>query len=543
MWKIFKDLKLKYKLFIILAVLLYLAVSSWIFSFSTLKDIDDSYSRLESYSLPSLLVTSDLKDSLSLSFAQAADYVTTGNQEFKTQFTENFKQAVAAEIDLFELAQTDADFEFTQLFEEEINEINQGLTGIIDKYEKDPENFAAQQELANLGELRDDFDMFLEEQVTVKAQAQINEASSKIDSTVSRVIIYTWFVVAGVLIITVIILFLIRHNITKPVEILTVAAKKMGKGKFEPTGLKRNDELGLFAQTFDKMGVDITKAREDLEAELVKTKELDKQKSEFLSIAAHQLRTPMAGVKWVMDMLVEGDMGPLTEEQKHHLKNGVDNSTRMIKLINDLLDVTKIEAQKFQYQIAKVNLVEVIDEVLAEFSANIEKKKLKVDLQVEKVVEINVDRKKINIALSNLIDNAIKYSPEGKTITVRLVKEKDGLLITVADQGYGIPEKQQNQVFDKFFRGANILKIETDYSTIGTGLGLHLTKDIIEKHEGKIWFESAENKGTKFFIKLPLNLKVVKQVKTKKDIQSQKQKVLTPEEIEELKKKIQDKQK
>ncbi len=505
MWKFIRDLKIKYKIFFIFAVLLFLAADSWVFSYTSLKDIDASYARLESYSVPTLLTVSELKDGLNFALANVTDYVATGNQASKTKFEDNFRQAVVAEVVLFQLAQTEEDIELTKLFEEKINNINDGLDSLVKTYEQDPANFNWQTEVDEVNQLRDDLDIFLSEQITVKAQQQIDEAAQTIDQTVQRITLYLWIVVVGMILLAVFLFWFISHNITQPVKLLTTAAARMGQGQFSPVELDRRDELGIFAQTFNQMGRDITAARVALENELVKTKELDRQKSEFLSIAAHQLRTPMAGLKWVMNMMLEGDMGPLSKEQKHHLEKGAENSERMIKLINDLLDVTRMEEQKFQYKPQPQDLKAIWEAVIATLDNNAKQKQIKIVLNAAAgLAPVRVDLEKIKIAFTNLLSNAIKYSPTGKTVTMELKPaDAEHLLISITDQGYGIPKNQQNQVFDKFFRGSNILKIETELTTIGTGLGLYITKDIITKHEGEIWFESEENKGTTFYIKLP----------------------------------------
>ena len=546
MWKFLRDIKIKYKLFFIFSLLLIITIESWLFSFSAIRDIDDSFQRLETYAVPSLLATSELKDNLHFAFSNAADYVSSGNIAYKERFQKNFQQAVAAEIDLFQLSQTEQDFEFTQLFEEQINTINTSLSEFIEKYEDDPDDFNFQLETANLTESRDNFDKFLEEQITIKIQVQTEAAAEKIDDTLRKINIYLFIVLGVIIFIVIALLYFISNNITKPVNRLTVAARKMGEGKFEPVELKRKDELGLFAQTFNKMGKDITTAQKDLEAELIKTKQLDSQKTEFLSVAAHQLRTPMAGIKWVLKMIAEGDMGTVTKEQKHHLLRGVENSERMIGLINSLLDITKMQEQKFQYKIRKLNIVKIIKQIIEGLADNANEKQITVNYDDSaELPEINLDLDKITIAITNLIDNAIKYSPEKSQVTIKTNLEKNKLVISVTDQGYGIPKKQQNQVFDKFFRGSNILKIETEYKTIGNGLGLYITKDIIDKHEGDIGFESAEGKGTTFYIKVPLNLKVTakgtatEDKKIKKEVK--KQKNLSPEEVEKIKQKYQNK--
>lgn len=507
--KIFNSLrnaKITYKLFFIFAVLFYVLINSWFFSYTTASDVEESYKNLEQNTLPSLLATNILKDNLHSALLAAYDYVSTGNAQSKKLYEEKFYDVTAASIELFNLSETQEELEFTTKFiDEQINDIRTTTEKLIIAYEADPNDPEIEMALSELSILRNDFNNFLEYEITAKIRSQIQTASSDIESRANRITYYLVLVVVLVVIIIIFLFVFISQNITKPVHILTEAAKQFGQGKFVEVKIDRKDELGLFAQTFNKMAKDISAAQKALREELEKTKEVDRQKSEFLSIAAHQLRTPMSGIKWMLKMTLDGDLGNVSDEQKHHLKTGLENSERMIALINSLLDVTRIEEQKFQYNYEIAPMETIISIIVDSLKTNAASKNIKLKVnKPEFLPPIKVDKEKIKIALTNLIDNAIKYSPKDSQITVDIKKEKDHMLISVADQGYGIPKAQQAHVFSKFFRGSNILKIDTEYESIGTGLGLYLTKDVVTKHEGEIWFESEENKGTTFYIKLPL---------------------------------------
>ena len=236
--------------------------------------------------------------------------------------------------------------------------------------------------------------------------------------------------------------------------------------------------------------------------DITREKIISQMKSEFISIAAHQLRTPLSAIKWIFHMLLSGDLGKINKNQKEFLTKGCAANEKMIVLINDLLNVTRIEEGQFLFEFAPISLKETIKEVLAEFIPLAAKREIGLDFICPKIPLplISADRSKLRLALQNLLDNAIKYTPPRKSVTVTLKKELNGFKILIKDRGVGIPQDQWPRVFSKFFRGTNVLKMETD----GTGLGLFITRNIIKKHGGNITFTSQENRGTEFIIDLPL---------------------------------------
>ncbi len=238
--------------------------------------------------------------------------------------------------------------------------------------------------------------------------------------------------------------------------------------------------------------------------DVTREKLINRMKSEFISIAAHQLRTPLSAIKWIFHMLISEDLGPVSPAQKSFLQKGYDSNERMIILINDLLNVTKIEEGRFLFDFEKVSLKDLIEQVLEENIAVAAKNGVTLEFNAPKIIlpDIIADAQKIKIVFQNLIDNAIKYSNPRSKVTTTLKKELDRYLITIANQGAGIPRDQQQRIFNRFFRGSNVIKMETD----GTGLGLFITKNIVEKHGGAISFVSEENKETVFTVELPLKL-------------------------------------
>lgn len=501
-YSFFRDMKLRYKLLFIFSVLLVLIVNAFFFSWSTAQDSARQFKSIQDYAFPSLVAVSNIKDSLHTAVLAVYEFSSTKDSEAKTAYQVAIRQTVAAEIDFFKISQTEQDFTFIAAFNNHINDVNSASENVITVVEANSSPEVVTQALNDLATQREEFTQFLEAEVTGKIHQQIIQLSTDIQQTANQIQLYLYIALAVAVVIVVLLLYFLANYITKPIEALTLAAKQFGEGTFIPVNLHRRDELGLFAETFNTMGHDILQAKQALEVELEKTKELDRNKTEFISVAAHQLRTPMSGIKWVMSMAAEGDLGEVSDELKHHLKNGVENADRMIKVINGLLDLSQLEEAKAQFQKEPREILPLLQDIVTTLTPNAEHKKVQMKIFVpkKKLPQVNVDSEKIKTAIHNLVDNAIKYSPEGKTVTIGAAVAGSEMHITVADQGYGIPKDQQHRVFEKFFRGKNVVKVETE----GSGLGLTIVKDIVDKHDGKIFFESVEGKGTTFTIALPL---------------------------------------
>lgn len=238
--------------------------------------------------------------------------------------------------------------------------------------------------------------------------------------------------------------------------------------------------------------------------DITRGKEVERLKTEFVSIAAHQLRTPLSAIKWVLKMLLDGDVGALSKEQIDFLKKGYQSNERMITLINDLLNVARIEEGRFIYELTPQSLEEIIKEIIDDLTDLAKKKQLKLIFKKPKkpLPRVKIDREKISIAIQNLVDNAIRFNKPGGQVTISIKCDKVNIEVMVKDTGIGIPVVQQKRIFDKFFRADNAVKSETE----GTGLGLFIVKNIIEAHHGTIRFESKKDQGTTFWFSLPIKL-------------------------------------
>ncbi len=236
----------------------------------------------------------------------------------------------------------------------------------------------------------------------------------------------------------------------------------------------------------------------------VREETLHKAKSDYISLLAHQLRSPLTGTKWNIKTLLDGDWGKLNEKQKHFLSRSYETNEQMIKLVNDLLNITRIEEGRYNFMPRKTDVLALVAHVADSFRD--EARHAGVKLTVEKqrtklrMPLVPLDAEKIEMAIGNLIDNAIRYNKPKGSVTVSVVREVHVVKIRVVDTGVGIPAQQKAQIFSRFFRGDNVVKMQVQ----GFGLGLYIVKNIIERHRGTIEVESKENEGAAFTITLPL---------------------------------------
>lgn len=248
--------------------------------------------------------------------------------------------------------------------------------------------------------------------------------------------------------------------------------------------------------------------------DMTKERQVDKAKTEFVSLASHQLRTPLSAINWYSEMLLAGDAGPLNDEQKKFIEEVAVGNKRMVELVDALLNTSRLELGTFIIEPKPIDTVSLVKSVLGELKSDITKKKQVVTETVdESISRFPADEKLLRMVVQNLISNAVKYTPEGGTIAVEMsvgklghqidgkALDEDSLIFSVADSGIGIPAGQQDKIFSKLFRADNAKESETE----GTGLGLYIIKSIVEQSGGAVWFESKEKQGTTFYVTFPLS--------------------------------------
>ncbi|TSC62889.1 MAG: hypothetical protein G01um101448_570 [Parcubacteria group bacterium Gr01-1014_48] len=235
--------------------------------------------------------------------------------------------------------------------------------------------------------------------------------------------------------------------------------------------------------------------------DITREKQIEQLKTEFVSIAAHQLRTPLSALKWAVNLLLSGDLGHIVRRQKEILEKAYQTNERMILLVNDLLNVERIEKEGAISRPSLLDVVELIQMTLLDFQEKQKEKKIKIifKLSKEKLPKIFADEGGLRLVIQNLVANAIQYTNAGGLVTISAYREDHAVTVSVQDDGIGIPKYAQARVFTKFFRGENAIHMETQ----GSGLGLFIAKNIVESHRGKIWFESEEGKGSTFYFTIP----------------------------------------
>lgn len=311
--------------------------------------------------------------------------------------------------------------------------------------------------------------------------------------------------------------FLISHRYSKKIINLAFKVEEMAAGnlsnKLKPTG---KDEVGQLINSINEL---MTRLQTGVAIDVSKHREIDQAKTDFVTLASHQLRTPLSIIKWYVDFVLSGDAGKLSPEQEKYLKEVYKSNERLIELVNALLDVSRIDLGTFAIEPEPTDIVKIARAALKRFEAEIDFKHLRIEKYFDHFPLINLDPRLTKIVFENLVSNAVKYTPEGEVVRFEIKRTEKDAFIKIMDSGCGIPREQQPKIFTKLFRADNVKKIESS----GTGLGLYIVKAVIEKSGGKIWFESPcldlllkekgkqsdvpldkRHRGTAFYITIPL---------------------------------------
>ena len=251
-----------------------------------------------------------------------------------------------------------------------------------------------------------------------------------------------------------------------------------------------------------ELKLEVDEATSKLKSANQKLKIEDQNKDDFISMASHQLRTPLTSVKGYLSMVLDEDAGKINKVQREMLSQAFYGSSKMVYLISDLLNLSRLKSGKFSIEASKVNLAELVDQEIEQLRENI--KSHRIDLIYRKpkdFPEINLDENKIRQVVMNFLDNAMYYTPEKGRIEVKLEQDGNTIDLKIIDSGIGVPKEEQAHLFTKFYRGSNAKKIRPD----GTGIGLYMAKKIIIAHGGAVIFDSSINKGSTFGFKINKN--------------------------------------
>ncbi|MCX6796172.1 MAG: HAMP domain-containing sensor histidine kinase [Candidatus Falkowbacteria bacterium] len=311
--------------------------------------------------------------------------------------------------------------------------------------------------------------------------------------------------------------FVISRNFSRSLIELAFKVQEMAAGNFSKSFVtNRKDEVGQLINSLNEL---ISRLQTGVAIDVSKQKEIYRAKTDFVSLAAHQLRTPLSIVKWYADYLISGDAGGFNPEQVKYIQEIFHSNQRLIDLVNALLDASRIDMGTFIIEPEPTDIIERAETALTKFYPEITKKKILLEKHYDKFGLLKLDPRLTQIIFENIIANAVQYTPPGGKIRLIVKKTEKDIYIKISDTGCGIPRAQQIKVCTKLFRADNAKKMRSD----GSGLGLYIVKAIVEKSGGKIWFESPSlellleekqdasdlpldkrNLGTTFFITIPL---------------------------------------
>lgn len=229
--------------------------------------------------------------------------------------------------------------------------------------------------------------------------------------------------------------------------------------------------------------------------------EASRMKTEFINIVSHQLRSPLSNIRWAIELLMSGKLGRIEEKQTEYFRILKENSARMGELVSDLLVVSKLETGRLPLKKRKFSLVDLTKDLISQFKPFARASNVEIILKSQSNLPLALaDSDKIRLVIENLLDNAIRYIKDKGRVEIRIKPKNKSIHFEIEDNGVGIPRQDQKYIFQKFFRAENVMK----YQTQGSGLGLYISKSIIERSGGKIGFKSEENKGSTFWFTLPI---------------------------------------
>jgi len=256
------------------------------------------------------------------------------------------------------------------------------------------------------------------------------------------------------------------------------------------------NELRLLQERLARQNLELAAANAEL-------RRLDEMKSMFVSVAAHELRTPLTTIGGYLEMLLDEEFGPLTDDQRNPLEIVQRNTRRLLTITSNLLDVTRIEAGQVELVLQPTDLLALVESVVDEFGPQLEGKDQRLTLYAAPDLPLALcDKTRAAQIIGNLLSNASKYTLQGGAITISLTSAEEAgfLQVSVADNGVGIPADDQEKLFTRFFRAGSAYLTKAG----GTGLGLYITRSLVELHGGRIWFESKPGKGSTFYVTFPI---------------------------------------
>jgi signal transduction histidine kinase len=348
-----------------------------------------------------------------------------------------------------------------------------------------------------LDEIRNEFTIFIQIENDLKT-----DRLSNVLTTSSFTIILLILLPIIITIITGSITVYFTKSISKPLEMLKEASTKISSGNLdiEIKQFSSDDEIGELSKSFNKMIIDIKKSRIQIENQVKELKKVDEQKEEFSAMISHELKTPLVPIQGYSEMLKDPEFGELNADQKEAVNEIYQNTVQLERLIENLLNAQRLEAQDVRYNYEKISVNKFLEDVLKTLSPFTESKNIEFKINSTAEFTIKADKAKLTEIITNLVRNSIDFVPDaGGRITIRTKDKKSFVEFSIEDNGSGMKKDKQENLFTKFYQVDN-----TDTRKHGgTGLGLTICKGYVEGMNGKIWVESEEGKGTTFFFTIP----------------------------------------
>lgn len=339
------------------------------------------------------------------------------------------------------------------------------------------------------------------------------ELLEKENAEIQRAIVASVLTALAIMIAGYLAALLAAGRIAEPILLLKEKAERVGQGDYDQKlDLSRSDEIGTLAASFNRMVVDLKDSRiklekrtEELELRRQEAEAANKAKSDFLANMSHELRTPLNAIIGFSDIMVRGMAGPLAETQKEYLLDILISGRHLLSLINDILDLARIEAGKMECELSEFNLANLVERSLVLFREKVSKHGIRLGVEAEREMPpVQGDEMKIKQVIVNLLSNAVKFTPDGGSVTIRTRTLDEGGVayaeIAVADTGIGISPADQQRLFQPFVQVDPHLTKKHE----GSGLGLALCKNFVELHHGNIAVESRPGQGSTFTVKIPL---------------------------------------
>lgn len=356
--------------------------------------------------------------------------------------------------------------------------------------------------------------------IATNAQIEQNVLTT-LDSMESRsqsFITTSLLIIGGIVVVVAPLAMMFARSISIPIQQLEEGSRKIGSGELSHRiRVNSGGELAHLADTFNQMTDDLQQKITEIEAANTALLKLDELKSQFISMASHELRTPLIAIQGYVGLLQEGAAGEVNTEQREMLNTVSRNTLRLVRIVTELLDLSRMEENKLALNLETFSLETLLREVTAEQKPSIERRNHRLTLEVAPNLPLlYADRDRISQVVINLLGNAIKYTPDGGHIRIAAADaasaaatsgDKTQVHLTVSDNGIGIPAEHLEKIFSRFYTAGDVTKHKSgkdEFLAGGTGLGLPIVKGIVEAHGGQVWVESVPTQGSTFHVLLPV---------------------------------------